>query len=130
MDCLFCKIVNEEIPANKVYEDENVLAFLDTNPIADGHTMVIPKIHVEEFFQLDEQNYSHLMDVVKRVASVIKNAYNPPRVGVIVYGLHVAHAHIHLYPNTGNEIFMHQDRKYSEEKLKQEAQKLQKLFKQ
>lgn len=124
MDCIFCKIVSGDIPAQKVYEDDNVLAFLETRPVADGHTLIIPKKHVEEFHQLDDDNYQKLMAVVKKVASTIKMLYNPPRTGVIVYGLHVAHAHIHVYPNTGEQVDMHQQEDYSEDKLKQESKKL------
>lgn len=123
-DCLFCKMVAGDIPVTKVYEDEHTLAFLDINPVADGHTLVIPKAHAEEFFELDSENYTALGKTVKKVAEAIKETYNPPRVGVLVYGFHVAHTHIHLYPNTGQEITMHHIQDYPKEKLQTEAKKL------
>jgi len=65
-NCVFCKIVNSEIPAHKIYEDEHVLAFLDINPINDGHTLVIPKRHYEDFLHLEEKEINSLMQVVQK----------------------------------------------------------------
>lgn len=124
MDCIFCKIVEGEISANKVYEDESTVAFMDINPIADGHTVVIPKGHFEEFHQLNSDAYISLMNVVKEIAEAIKEIYNPPRVGMLVFGFHVPHTHIHLYPNTGKEVDMHHIPDYSQERLEQELKKL------
>ena len=97
-DCLFCKIINGQIPAHKVYEDDFVIAFLDIHPINLGHTLVIPKKHEPDFYKLDEEYYKPLMSVVKKVANKINNALIPKKVGLLVAGWDVPHAHIHVVP--------------------------------
>jgi histidine triad (HIT) family protein len=97
-DCIFCQIVEGKIPAAKVYEDENVLAFMTIQAINPGHTLVIPKQHFTEFHDLDRENYSRLMNIVQQVARSVKKTYKPKRVGLLVQGFDVAHAHIHVVP--------------------------------
>ena len=98
MDCVFCKIVKNEIPKHQVYEDERILAFLDIHPINDGNVVVIPKEHVEQIWDMDDQLYQHLMQVAKKISHRIREVLNPFRVGVIVEGFEVPHAHYHLLP--------------------------------
>jgi len=98
MASLFTKIVNKEIPAWKVAEDENFLAFLDIFPVAKGHTLVIPKKEVDYLFDLDDETYLGLQLFAKKVARGIQKAIPCKRVGVMVLGLDVPHAHIHLVP--------------------------------
>lgn len=98
MASLFTKIVNGEIPAWKVAEDENYLAFLDIFPVAKGHTLIIPKKEVDYLFDLDDETYSGLQLFAKKVAVGIKKAIPCKKVGVMVLGLEVPHAHIHLVP--------------------------------
>ncbi len=98
MASIFTKIVNGEIPAWKVAEDENFLAFLDIFPVAKGHTLVIPKIEVDYLFDLDDEIYIGLQLFAKKVAQGIKKAIPCQKVGVMVLGLEVPHAHIHLVP--------------------------------
>ena len=98
MASLFTKIVNKEIPAWKVAEDENFLAFLDISPVAKGHTLVIPKKEVDYLFDLDDETYLGLQLFAKKVARGIQKAIPCKRVGVMVLGLDVPHAHIHLVP--------------------------------
>jgi len=98
MASLFTRIVNGEIPAYKVAEDENYLAFLDIFPVAKGHTLVIPKKEVDYLFDLDDQDYAGLQLFAKKVATGLKKAIPCRKVGVIVLGLEVPHAHIHLVP--------------------------------
>lgn len=95
---IFSKIVRGEIPSYKVYEDENFYAFLDINPIQAGHTLVIPKKEVDYIFDLDQETYTGLMAVAKKVAKALKQAVECKRVGVAVLGMEVPHAHIHLIP--------------------------------
>ena len=97
-DCIFCRIVAGEIPASKVSEDEDVLAFLSIEAINTGHTLVIPKNHAEEFHELEDDSYYKLMGVVQKVAKSLKKTYKPVRVGLMVQGFEVAHAHIHVVP--------------------------------
>ena len=98
MASLFTKIVNGEIPAWKVAEDENFLAFLDISPVAKGHTLVIPKKEVDYLFDLDEETYVGLQLFAKKVALGLQKAIPCKKVGVMVLGLEVPHAHIHLVP--------------------------------
>jgi histidine triad (HIT) family protein len=98
MASLFTKIVNGQIPAWKVAEDENFLAFLDIFPVAKGHTLVIPKKEVDYLFDLDNETYVGLQLFAKKVAIGIQKAIPCQKVGVMVLGLEVPHAHIHLVP--------------------------------
>ncbi len=98
MASIFTKIINGEIPCYKVAEDENYLAFLDIFPLAQGHTLVVPKKEVDYIFDLDDATLSGMMVFAKRVALAIDKAVICERVGVAVIGLEVPHAHIHLVP--------------------------------
>ncbi len=98
MASIFTKIANGEIPAHKVAEDENFLAFLDISPVAKGHTLVIPKKEVDYLFDLDDELYAGLQLFAKKVAAGLKKAIPCVKVGVLVLGLEVPHAHIHLIP--------------------------------
>jgi histidine triad (HIT) family protein len=98
MASIFSKIVNGEIPAYKVAEDENYLAFLDIFPVAKGHTLVIPKKEVDYIFDLEDDVYAGLQAFAKKVATGLKKAIPCEKVGVLVLGLEVPHAHIHLIP--------------------------------
>ncbi|MDO4726104.1 MAG: HIT family protein [Porphyromonadaceae bacterium] len=95
---IFSRIIAGEIPCFKVAEDENCFAFLDINPIAEGHTLVVPKKEVDYLFDLDDTNYLRLMAFAKKVSKAIKNSVECKRVGVAVLGMEVPHAHIHLIP--------------------------------
>ena len=98
MSSIFTKIVDGEIPAYKVAEDDNYLAFLDIFPVAKGHVLVIPKKEVDYLFDLDDELYSGLQLFAKKVAAGLKRAIPCEKVGVLVLGLEVPHAHIHLVP--------------------------------
>ena len=95
---VFSKIVAGEIPCYKVAEDKDFLAFLDINPLAKGHTLVIPKKEVDYIFDLDTETYTGLMAFVRRVAKALKKAIDCRRVGVAVLGMEVPHTHVHLIP--------------------------------
>ncbi|MDB5286438.1 MAG: family hydrolase [Mucilaginibacter sp.] len=95
---IFSKIISGEIPAYKVAETNEFLAFLDINPLAEGHVLVIPKKEVDYLFDLDDETYMGLQMFAKIVATGIKSAIPCKRVGVAVIGLEVPHAHIHLIP--------------------------------
>ena len=98
MASIFTKIVKGEIPSYKVAETENYYAFLDINPVMEGHTLVIPKKEVDYIFDLDDDTYQGLQAFAKKVALGIKKAIPCERVSVVVLGLEVPHAHIHLIP--------------------------------
>lgn len=101
MVSIFTKIVNGEIPSYKVAEDDHYLAFLDINPLAKGHTLVIPKKETDYIFDIEDEEYQGLFLFAKRVAKSLKKCIQCEKVGVAVIGLEVAHAHIHLVPING-----------------------------
>ncbi len=98
MASIFTKIVNGEIPCYKVAETKDFLAFLDVNPNTKGHTLCIPKIEVDQLFDLDETTYTGLMEFSRTVAIALKKAVPCLRVGMSVIGLEVPHVHVHLIP--------------------------------
>lgn len=119
MASIFTKIVNGEIPSHKVAETHDFLAFLDVNPLVEGHVLVIPKKEVDYIFDLDDETYAGLMIFAKIVSAGIKKAIPCLRVGVSVIGLEVPHTHIHLVPlNRMNDI------NFSREKLKPAQEEL------
>ena len=98
MPSIFSKIVYGDIPAFKVAEDENHLAFLDIFPLAKGHVLVIPKKETDYIFDLDSEEYFGLFSFAKKVAKAMDKVISCERIGVAVIGLEVPHAHIHLVP--------------------------------
>src|SRR6187402_1674252 len=109
MPTIFTKIINGEIPAYKVAEDENFLAFLDVNPNAKGHTLCIPKQEINKIFDMDEDLYAGLMAFSRKVAIGLEKAVPCKRIGMAVIGLEVPHAHVHLIPlnEMGEMTFIH-----------------------
>ncbi|RLC56036.1 MAG: HIT family protein [Candidatus Cloacimonadota bacterium] len=106
MASIFSKIINGEIPSYNIAEDKNNYAFLDINPLAMGHTLIVPKKEVDYLFDLDDESYNNLFKFTKKVSAAIEGVISCKRIGVVVYGLDVPHAHVHLIPlqGTGNEI--------------------------
>lgn len=98
MSSIFTKIINGEIPAYKIAEDENFVAFLDAMPLVKGHTLIVPKKEVDLIFDLETEEYKNLWAFAQKVAKKVKSAIPCVRVGVAVVGLEVPHAHIHLIP--------------------------------
>jgi histidine triad (HIT) family protein len=102
-DCIFCKVVRGELPSTKVYEDGETLAFLDINPVNPGHTLVIPKKHSTDIFEIDEQTWGHVMQISKRIAHALESALSPTGVNLTMNnragaGQIVFHAHVHVMP--------------------------------
>ena len=121
MSSIFTKIVNGEIPAYKIAEDDSHLAFLDVMPLVKGHTLVIPKKEVDLIFDLESEEYKNLWAFAQNVAKKVGAAIPCIRVGVAVVGLEVPHAHIHLVPlnsmgdlNFGNERLKLSPEEYKE----------------
>ncbi len=98
MPSIFTKIINGEIPCYKVAESEHFLAFLDINPVAKGHTLIVPKKEVDYLFDLDDDTLGGLMAFAKKVAKALGKTIECKRVGVMVIGTEVPHAHVHLIP--------------------------------
>lgn len=105
MASIFTRIIKGEIPCYKVAESETCFAFLDINPLAKGHTLVVPKSEVDYLFDVDEELYLDLMSFSKKVALAIERSVPCKRIGVTVIGLEVPHAHVHLIPiNSLNDM--------------------------
>jgi histidine triad (HIT) family protein len=98
MSSIFTKIINGEIPAYKVAEDDHYLAFLDVNPNAKGHTLCIPKQEINKIFDMEEEHYLGLMKFSRKVAKALEKTVPCKRVGIAVIGLEVPHTHMHLIP--------------------------------
>lgn len=97
-DCIFCKIVAGTIPAAVVYEDDTILAFMTIEAINEGHTLVIPKQHIDSVHHMDEPSYTRCMQVVRLISRSVEAVFSPKRVGLLVAGWEVPHAHIHVVP--------------------------------
>jgi histidine triad (HIT) family protein len=121
MSGIFSKIVSGEIPSYKIAEDSRFYAFLDINPLAEGHTLVVPKQETDYLFDLDDQLYKDLFLFAKKIAIAIKKAVPCKKVGIAVVGLEVAHAHIHLIPlnNVYDIDFKKQKLTFSKEEFEQ-----------
>lgn len=126
MATIFSKIVNGKIPSHKIAEDENYYAFLDINPLAKGHTLVIPKKEVDYIFDLDEETYMGLQAFARTIAIALKKAIPCKKVGVAVLGLEVPHAHIHLVPMQSEQDinFANPKKKFSSEEFEEIKKKI------
>ena len=130
MATIFTRIVNGEIPSYKVAESDEFYAFLDINPLAQGHTLVIPKQETDYIFDIDDSQYQELFLFAKRVAAAIKKAIPCKRVGVAVLGMEVPHAHIHLVPlqTEGDMDFRKEKLSLTPEAFKEIAEKISTSF--
>jgi histidine triad (HIT) family protein len=130
MASIFTKIVNGEIPCYKVAETEKLLAFLDVNPLAFGHTLVIPKKEIDYIFDIEDDLLKELILFSKRVAQCVEKVVPCKRIGVAVIGLEVPHTHIHLVPlNEVSDInFSKEKLKFSPETLSELSEKLRSAF--
>lgn len=130
MPSIFSKIVSGEIPSYKIAEDENHLAFFDINPVAIGHTLVIPKKETDYIFDLSDQELSSIMPFAKKVAKAIEKVIPCERIGVTVIGLEVPHAHIHLIPISSlhDMNFSKPKMQISKERFEQLAEEIRKAY--
>ena len=119
MKSIFKRIIDREIPSYIIAEDENHLAFLDINPLKEGHTLVIPKNEIDYIFDMDDKNLSDLILFAKKVSKQIKANIFCSKVGMTVVGLEVPHAHIHLIPINSIE-----DMNFSRPKIKIDSNRL------
>lgn len=122
MSTVFTKIINGELPAHKIYENDHVFVFLDNNPMQRGHTLVVPKKEVEYLFDLDDETYVELMKAVKEIAILLKTKLNCTRVCELVEGYAVPHAHVHLIPTNSKDDF---DKKFVHPGTKEELDEVQ-----
>ena len=127
---IFSKIIAGEIPSYKCAENDRFYAFLDINPVAKGHTLVVPKHEVDYLFDLDDDELADMIVFAKRVAKAIRAAYPCRKVGMAVLGLEVNHAHIHLIPlqNEGDMDFRREKLKPTEEEFRAAADAISAAF--
>lgn len=113
MDCLFCKIINKEIPSKTIYEDDVVFVFLDINPTSNGHMLIVPKKHYENILDLDSNILSHMHLIIKDLYKLLKDKLNIDGFTIVqnnLYGQEVKHFHIHIIPRYKDDgIRMHFD---------------------
>lgn len=135
-DCIFCKIINGELPSAKVYEDENVLAFLDISQVTKGHTLVVPKVHQPNVYELTPEAAKHVFSAVPKIARAIKAAYNPIGLNLLnnngeFAGQSVFHFHVHIIPRYGENdgfgaVWKTHTSEYTQEDLQNIAQTISK----
>jgi len=101
--CIFCRIINGELPCRKVYEDDDVIGILDINPFSKGHVLVIPKKHVVWFHEMDEELTSKVFIAVNRICQKIKRAYDVEYIDLFARGMRIPHVHIFIIPKIRNE---------------------------
>jgi histidine triad (HIT) family protein len=123
-DSIFTKIIKGEIPAEKVYEDGENIAFLTIQPIQPGHTLVVPKKQIDHLWDLPDEDYQSLMTATKKVANRLREILGKKRVGVKVEGFEINHAHIHLIPMDSVAEYNTLPRDARPDELSEMAQKL------
>ncbi|MFH1522786.1 MAG: HIT family protein [Patescibacteria group bacterium] len=124
-DCIFCKISKGKIPCYKVYEDDDVLAFLEISPVNKGHCLVIPKEHFETVFEIPDEILKKLVVAVKKVSNKVKQALNCEKVILAVWGEDVSHAHMHIIPRyEGDGMEFWKQGKYEEREAEQILEKI------
>jgi histidine triad (HIT) family protein len=130
MASIFSKIINDEIPAYKILENENFLAFLDIFPLAKGHVLVILKKEIDYLFDISSDEYGELWKFAQQVAKAMDKVIDCKRIGVAVIGLEVPHAHIHLVPlnNVSDINFERPKLSFSEEEMNEVAQNIRKAI--
>ena len=130
MASIFTKIINRELPGHIVAEDENTIAFLDIQPLAKGHCLVVPKQEIDYYFDLDESNLTGMQIFQKRLAKSIERVVACKRIGVAIVGLEVPHAHVHLIPinNISDINFARPKLKVPESEMKELCFKIKQEF--
>ncbi|MCI0750646.1 MAG: HIT family protein [Flammeovirgaceae bacterium] len=130
MPSIFTKIINRELPAHIVAEDDTFLAFLDITPLVMGHTLVVPKKEVDYLFDIEDETLAAMNLFAKKVAGAVRKAIPCKRIGVAVIGLEVPHAHVHLVPmNSADDLnFTRHKLRPTQEELAKVAEKIRSSF--
>jgi histidine triad (HIT) family protein len=131
--CIFCKIVREEAPSCRVYEDENIVAFMSIQPINVGHTLVVPKKHYENIFEIPEEEIGILFKTVKRITPAVKQAFSADGIQIVqnngaAAGQVVFHLHVHIIPMSKNRRWVHHAEARHVDLLKNDAKKVRQLI--
>lgn len=127
--CIFCKIVKKEAPASMVYEDEKVVAFLSIQPINVGHTLVVPKKHYENIYEIPEENIAYLYKIVKKLSHAVQKAVNAEGIRIVqnngeVAGQVIFHLHVHIIPMNKDSQWVHCLENRAADALKDDARKI------
>jgi histidine triad (HIT) family protein len=129
--CIFCRIAQKRVPANLVYEDEKAMAFLDIRPLNEGHTLIIPKLHYENIFDIPQELIMHIQGVTKRVALAVKKATQADGISIMqqngkAAGQEIFHLHVHVIPRFAGQKLskFSETSEASKEKLSQTAAKI------
>ena len=124
-NCIFCKVAKGEIPHNRVFEDENFVAFLDINPVSDGHTLIIPKKHIVWMQEADDETISGIFKLTKKLMQALKTAMKCDYISISIVGKDVPHFHIHLIPkHLEDGLAQFPTKKYKEGEAKEVAKKI------
>lgn len=124
-DCIFCKFTNGEIKIDFVYEDEQYVAFMDIEPVAKGHILIIPKKHYSFFIEMPEEEFANMNRIVHRLANVLKKATDAEYIHLGIEGVDVPHVHIHLVPRKkGDGLSSYIRTKYDEGEMDKFAEKI------
>lgn len=110
MDCLFCKIINGEIPSEKIYEDDKVLVFLDINPTTNGDSLIVPKKHYKDILDIDNETLTYMNDIIRKLYPIYKEKLNCDGLTIshnTDYGQDIKHFHIHFIPRYTNDEVRH-----------------------
>ena len=127
--CIFCKIIRKEGPASIVYEDDRILAFMSIQPINIGHTLVVPKKHYKNFFEIPEEEVAYLYRIVKKISHAVKKAVNAEGIRIVqnngeAAGQVIFHLHVHIIPMKKDRKWVHYPENRKPEALKDDAQKI------
>jgi histidine triad (HIT) family protein len=127
--CTFCKIVRKEAPASIVYEDEEVIAFMSIRPINVGHTLVVPKKHYENIYEISEEETAYLYKVVKKLSHAVKQAVDAEGIRIVqnngeAAGQVIFHMHVHIIPMNKNHSWLHHAEPRSAEALENDAERI------
>jgi histidine triad (HIT) family protein len=102
-ECIFCRIIKGEIPCDKIYEDEDIISFLDINPYVKGHLLIIPKKHSRWIWDMEDEDYANLNRKTKFLANILRKTFSIEWVEEVIAGMGVLHTHIHLLPRFPND---------------------------
>ena len=127
--CTFCKIARKEAPASRVYEDEKVTAFLSIRPINVGHTLVVPKKHYENIYEIPEDEVAYLYKIVKKIAHAVKKAVDAEGIRIVqnngeAAGQVIFHLHVHIIPMNKNQSWLHHTRMRGADALEDDAKRI------
>jgi len=134
-DCIFCKIIKGEIPSNKVYENDKVLAFLDISPVNPGHTLIVPKRHSINIFDIEDEDLFEMNKAAKKIAPIIMQAAKAQGINILVNngkvsGQLVMHSHLHIIPRLSDDGLKHwSHKKYNSGEAENLLKEIKKLMK-